>query len=104
MYESVYLGDSALVRYSPQIAFGQRVRDLRAAADMTQEDLAARCGLFRTYLSRIETGRANPTLTMIHALANSLDVPVPALFDAAATHTSAKLPARAARPSRGRVR
>ena len=49
---------------------------------MTQEDLAERCGLFRTYMSRIETGKANPTLTMIHALAGSLGVPVPALFGA----------------------
>ena len=48
---------------------------------MTQEDLAHRCGLFRTYMSRIETGAANPTLTMIHALAGSLRVPVTALFE-----------------------
>ena len=48
---------------------------------MTQEDLAHRCGLFRTYMSRIETGAANPTLTMIHALAGSLRVPVSALFE-----------------------
>ena len=48
---------------------------------MTQEDLAHRCGLFRTYMSRIETGAANPTLTMIYALAGSLRVPVSALFE-----------------------
>ena len=65
---------------SPQRAFGARVRELRLAAGLTQEDLAARCGLFRTYMSRIETGHANPTLTMIYALATSLAVPVPALF------------------------
>ena len=103
MYESVYTDDSALVRQSPQVAFGQRVRDLRAAAGMTQEDLAARCGLFRTYMSRIETGRANPTLTMIHALAASLGVPVQALFDAATTPAASNRPARPARPSSGRV-
>ena len=48
---------------------------------MTQEDLSERCGLFRTYMSRIETGKANPTLTMIHALADSLGVPVIAFFE-----------------------
>lgn len=41
---------------------------------MTQEDLAEHSGLFRTYMSRIETGQANPTLTMIHALAVALSV------------------------------
>ena len=49
---------------------------------MTQDDLAAHCGLFRTYMSRIETGQANPTLTMVHALATSLEVDVTDLFTA----------------------
>ncbi len=71
---------------------------------MTQEDLAERCGLFRTYMSRIETGKANPTLTMIHALATSLGVPVAALFGGTGTPIPAKRPAvRSARPARGRV-
>ncbi|MBI5718711.1 MAG: helix-turn-helix transcriptional regulator [Burkholderiales bacterium] len=96
---------------SPQKTFGARVRELRQAAGMTQDDLAEHCGLFRTYLSRIENGQANPTLTMIHALAGSLGVPVPLLFQAGApdgvgaSARSGRSPPRAApRPSRGRVR
>ena len=77
------------------------MRELRLAGGLTQDDLAERCGLFRTYLSRIETGRANPTLTMIHALAASLGVPVVALFGAEAPPAPAKRPA--VRPARGRV-
>jgi transcriptional regulator with XRE-family HTH domain len=65
----------------PKIAFGERIRELRHAAGMTQAELAERCSLFRTYMSRIETGDANPTLIMIHALADSLSVPVTALFE-----------------------
>lgn len=108
----MYCGDSRSVparALSPQHVFGARVRALRLAGGLTQEDLADRCGLFRTYLSRIETGRANPTLTMIHALATSLRVPVVALFGdepavaPGATAATAQR-ARAARPSRGRVR
>lgn len=72
------------MRAGVQVKFGKRVRQLRLAAGMTQEDLAHRCGLFRTYMSRIETGRANPTLTMIDALAGSLKVPVAQLFEAEA--------------------
>lgn len=70
------------MRASVQFKFGMRVRQLRLAAGLTQEDLAHRCGLFRTYMSRIETGRANPTLTMVDALATSLKVPIASLFDA----------------------
>lgn len=77
----MYVQDSRRVRQRVQVSFGSRVRQLRLAAGLTQEDLAHRCGLFRTYMSRIETGNANPTLTMIHALAGSLRVPVTALFE-----------------------
>ena len=87
---------------SPQRAFGARIRELRHAVGMTQEDLAERCGLFRTYMSRIETGAANPTLTMIHALATSLGVPIATLFE---TGVVAPAPKRAPRAgSRGKVR
>jgi transcriptional regulator with XRE-family HTH domain len=41
---------------------------------MTQDLLAERCGIYRTYLSRIEMGQANPTLLVLVALAHSLDV------------------------------
>ena len=83
--------------------FGNRIRALRIAAAMTQEDLADRCGLFRTYMSRIETGQANPTLTMILLLADGLGVHVTALFDAPPKVRLAPKPPRKARLSRGRV-
>ncbi len=89
---------------SPQRAFGARVRELRLALGLTQEDLAERCGLFRTYMSRIETGQANPTLTMIDALATSLRVPVAALFETGAVAPAQQARRPGARPSRGRVR
>lgn len=93
-----------------QRAFGARVRELRTAAGLTQEEFADRCGLFRTYLSRIENGSANPTLTMIHALAKSLKVSIPALFDPPAEAPGAAPRGRPATArsapgtSRGRVR
>ena len=83
------------MRASVQFKFGMRVRQLRLAAGLTQEDLAHRCGLFRTYMSRIETGRANPTLTMVDALATSLKVPIASLFEADT------LPAKAAKQDPG---
>jgi transcriptional regulator with XRE-family HTH domain len=92
---------------SPQKAFGARIRALRLAADVTQEELAERCGLFRTYLSRIENGSANPTLTMIHALATSLQVDVRELFEPVLARKEPQHKSKARSPagaSRGRVR
>ncbi len=53
---------------------GSRVRALRLNAALSQEVLSERCGIFRTYLSRIESGSANPTLVVLVALAQSLEV------------------------------
>lgn len=48
---------------------------------MSQEDLADRCGFARSYMSRIERGKANPSLDAIERLAGGLRVAVGALFE-----------------------
>jgi transcriptional regulator with XRE-family HTH domain len=53
---------------------GSKVRALRVSAGLSQEVLSDRCGIFRTYLSRIESGSANPTLIVLVSLAHSLNV------------------------------
>ena len=71
---------------------------------MTQEELAERCEMFRTYLSRIESGQANPTLTALHGLAHGLGVSVLELL-APPELGASQARVRSARPiSRGRVR
>ena len=47
---------------------------------MSQEAFADRCGLARSYMSRIERGKANPSLDAIEILAGGLKVPVSMLF------------------------
>lgn len=65
-----------------RILFGQRVRQLRKeAGDMSQDEFADRCGYARSYISRIETGRANPSLKAIEVIAEALRVEVKDLFD-----------------------
>ena len=64
-------------------ALGLRVKQLRAQLGLTQEELADRCDMFRTYMSRIESGAANPTLTMLYTLAAALEVSVQDLFEVA---------------------
>jgi transcriptional regulator with XRE-family HTH domain len=61
--------------------FGNRIRELRAGAGMTQEAFADHCGFARTYMSRIETGGANPSLDAIKVLADALNVSVSSLFE-----------------------
>jgi transcriptional regulator with XRE-family HTH domain len=55
-------------------AFGRRVRELRMAREMSQEELAERSGLHRTYISSLERGQRNVGLDNVHALAQALGV------------------------------
>lgn len=63
-----------------RIRFGSRIRDLRLASGMTQDAFADHCGFARTYMSRIETGGANPSLDAIKVLADALKVSLAELF------------------------
>jgi len=60
--------------------FGTRIRELRIDAGMNQEAFADHCGFARTYMSRIETGGANPSLDAIKVLADALGLTLSALF------------------------
>ena len=56
------------------------LRRLRGEHKLSQEALAERCGLHRTYIGSIERGERNATLSSLEAIAMSLDVPVASLL------------------------
>jgi transcriptional regulator with XRE-family HTH domain len=60
--------------------FGSRVRRARVAAGLSQEALAARSGLHRTYVGSVERGERNVSLENIYRLADALGVDVRDLF------------------------
>jgi transcriptional regulator with XRE-family HTH domain len=62
------------------LSFGYRVRDLRRARGLSQEQLAEIAGLHRTYVSSLERGQRNVGLDNILALAAALGVPPADLF------------------------
>lgn len=64
-----------------QVLFGQRVQLLRRMQGWSQESLAARCGLDRTYISGIERGIRNPTLEIISILATGFEMELDVFFD-----------------------
>jgi transcriptional regulator with XRE-family HTH domain len=59
---------------------GERVRSLRISRGLSQEELGERSALDRTYVSGIERGVRNPTLTVLAALAAGLKVSIADLF------------------------
>lgn len=67
-------------KLDPRRALALRIKELRALQGLTQEETADRIGIFRTYMSRIESGQANPTLTLLHEIAAAFGIPMQELF------------------------
>jgi transcriptional regulator with XRE-family HTH domain len=61
------------------------VRDLRHVRNLSQRQLAGRMGVPRTYISKIENGKAMPTLSSLDRLARALQVDISALLRDAPT-------------------
>lgn len=57
-------------------ALGGAVREARTAAALSQEGLADRAGLHRTYVGSVERGERNVTVGALYTLADTLKVDV----------------------------
>lgn len=62
------------------LRFGQAVRQIRRDQGISQEELAERCGLHRTYISDVELGKRNVSLENIERIATSLNITLVELF------------------------
>lgn len=61
--------------------FGVRIRQLRKARGLSQEDLALRSDLDRSYVGGVERGERNVSLVNIHRIAKALGVSPAELFE-----------------------
>lgn len=65
---------------SLRIDFGRAVKSIRREKGFSQEELAERAGLHRTYIGMIERGEKNLTLENIGKIAKSLNISIVELF------------------------
>lgn len=56
------------------VKFGERVREIRKQKGLSQEQLAFKADLHRTYIGMIERAEKNVTLLNIEKIANALEV------------------------------
>lgn len=68
----------------PKEVLSRNLRRLRTSTGLSQEELAARAGLHRTYVSSVERGQRNVSLENIFALARALGCDPQELIDARA--------------------
>lgn len=62
------------------IKFGNKVRQYRLEQGISQEELAFRANLHRTYIGMIERAERNITLVNIEKIANALNININDLF------------------------
>jgi transcriptional regulator with XRE-family HTH domain len=62
------------------IKFGQKIREIRLKQNISQEKLAEKANLHRTYIGMIERAEKNITLLNIQKIANALGVGISDLF------------------------
>lgn len=61
--------------------FGNKVREERLEKGLSQEELAEKAGVHRTYVGMIERAEKNITLKNIQKVAKALDLPISDLFN-----------------------
>ena len=70
-----------MVKKDVQERFGDRLREVRNQAGLTQESLAEASGLDRSYYGGVERGERNVALRNIEALADALGMTISNLMD-----------------------
>jgi transcriptional regulator with XRE-family HTH domain len=56
--------------------FGEKVREERLKKDYSQEELARKAGVHRTYIGMIERAEKNITLQNVQKIAKALEIPI----------------------------
>ena len=63
------------------IKFGLKVREIRKTKGLSQEQLAFKANMHRTYIGMIERAEKNITLLNIEKIANALEISITDLFN-----------------------
>jgi len=66
---------------SKGLGISRDLRRMHEAKELNQEAFAHEAGIRRTYISDIERGVRNPTITIVEKLAVTLGVPASAIFE-----------------------
>lgn len=61
-----------MARKTPEVVFGEVLRQLRLDQDLSQEALAHACDRHRTYISLLERGKHSPSIATLFLLADAL--------------------------------
>ena len=70
-----------MVDWDIRMQVGLRIKELRAACDMSQDALAYSLEMSRSYLAEVETGKRNVSVQNLERIAGGLGVTLDEFFD-----------------------
>ncbi|MBT3478650.1 MAG: helix-turn-helix transcriptional regulator [Candidatus Marinimicrobia bacterium] len=62
------------------MAIGKTLRSLRKKAKLSQEELAEKCNLHRTYIGALERDEKSPTISTLTKIVNALNISMSDFF------------------------
>lgn len=62
------------MKYKVNIRLGKKIKKLRKEQKISQEELADKAGIHRTYMGKIERGESNPPMQTVNKIASALKV------------------------------
>ena len=71
--EEDYELKKAFNELQPEYEIIEKLVKVRIESNLTQKELAKKCGIKQSNISRLESGRANPTIKFLQKVADSLD-------------------------------
>jgi transcriptional regulator with XRE-family HTH domain len=69
------------MKYKINIKLGKRIKRLRKQQKISQEELAHKAMIHRTYMGKIERGESNPPTQTVSKIATALKISLKSLFD-----------------------
>ena len=75
---------SAAEKHRSLVALGESLRDRRVELEMTQYELARRCGMHRTFITGIERGESNVSILTLLRITEALETTAEDVFSTAA--------------------
>ena len=73
--------DSMARKRAEAVQLGENIRRYRKALGLSQEKLAAKCQLHRTYVGAVERGERNPSILGVIRITRALGLPPSALIE-----------------------
>ena len=70
-----------LPRMNIKLKIGQRIKELRKVLELSQESLAYKAEVDRTYVTDVENGRRNVSIEILERIIKALDVSIAEFFN-----------------------